>query len=640
MFARLAISACLAAALLAPATGWASAQEALEKVKAGEHLTARRLAEEVFAGEPTDGQAFLAHYVLAQVYWDADGNLPRAAHHFDEADSLYWWNKSDIDAELGEDGWRTHWSVLRGKAFVAESMERTTLYLKTVDDYNEKYDPDLKAETGWALMKAGRVDEARAVAEEGLASEDSWQVSLGYNVLCALEAKLVNRQAAHDACMESLEFDKASGTGILVAAYNASTTAIAVFDFEACEELLLLSAGAGSGTTTNPWRSLASLYLQEGRGAEAVDAVRRMQAWRQGQKPKDRAQSRAGADATLATVLLVAGNGDQAREAIDRALKFPDRRATTSTSHAATKGSHLLIRHAIRRLQREQVAEEATMAGVFGRIGHWLGSWVPDVGAWEDDVEIAGILQDGELLTRTLGPYEDDGMSPAIWLVGDLVHILGPGVLQEAIDRGRTRDDFPGVQAYYDAYEAEVAWARGQSRTVALAESALEGLPEAEVLLRARVAALAADHLWNASDPRAYGMYERAMQLDPSVLRRLALPLPARVSDSGSEVDAAAAAMIGRSPRIAWDANGFVVDVSGRRACLATPTGSRLGCHRPDDDAGAVDERARAVVEAFHAGAFALPLGLSLVDMRSLDGTTRLDAEARREALQNVLEAL
>jgi len=624
-------------ALLIALVGTATAQEAtsaeaLESLRASKRLTARRLAEEVLSANPDD---FVAEYVVAEVYWKEDGNLPRALYHFKRADKLF----TRDEGVLPEESWRTHWYVLRGLAFVAESMENPGLFLETVERYNGLYNPDLVGETGWVLMKEERFAESRQVAEQALASEDQWQKTLGYNVLCALEAKRRDRAASVTACMASLEYGRQTQSDVVVDAYNASTSTLAALDFERTEELLKESTRGSPGQATSPWMGLAGLYLAEGRGAEAVGAIRQMQAWRHAQDPPSRAQSRASADAALAMVLLVAGESDKGLEVIERALTHPDRRATTTSSGAATLAANTLIRFDLRALSMERADEAAAMDGILSRMGHWAGSWLPDPAVWDDTTTLGGILSDGDLLARSLSPYEDDGMILAPWMTGDLVHILGPGVVQAGIDRGRERDAYPGLQAYYDGLEAEVAWARGDSRAVDLAERALADLPKQEVLLRGRIAAVGAAQAWQDGDPRAYGLYERAMQLDPSALRRLGLALPATVSSGGTEVDQAAAAMLRRSPRIRKDAAGFTVVVSGAQVCVSSPMGSRLGCYRGQAQ-GEVEERARSAVQAFHDGAFALPLGLSLVDMRSLDGTTRLAEEDRRKALDTVLEAL
>lgn len=612
----------------------ADSAEALQSLKDGKLLTARRLAEEALVTAPDD---FVAHYVVGEVYWKKDGNLPRAAHHLDRADDLFVAHKPS----LPEEAWRTHWYVLRSKAWVAEGMERTGLYLDTVERYNQLYDPDLKAETGWVLMKAERTAEARQIAEEALASDDTWQQTLGHNVLCALESKVLDRQAAYDACLAAVAFSRASDDagGVLVDAYNASVSAASVLDFAQAEALLKESASSGSGTTTNPWASLAVLYLLQGRGADAVGAAQQMQRWRHGQSPPDRAQSRAGADATLSLVLLVAGQADRALEVIDRALSHPDRRASTTTGHAATRANHTLIRRAIRRLAAQQQAEEVATQGLGWRVKHWLAGFLPDAEAWAEDATLTGILQDADLLARSTAAYEDDGMVAATFLAGDLVGVVGPGVMQAAIDQGRTRDPFDGLVAYYDGLEAEVALHRGQRRAADLAERALQGLPEAEVLLRARVAAVGAASAWSYGDPRAYGLYEQSLQLDPSSLRRLGLPLPATVTSSGSSLDDAIAAMLRRSPRFASDAQGFQVSVNAGQVCLASPLGNRLGCHGGEAD-GDEHARARSAFLAFHRNAFALPLGLQLDDLRSLDSLTTLDAETRQRALDAVLEGL
>ncbi|NJK32379.1 MAG: hypothetical protein HC927_08195, partial [Deltaproteobacteria bacterium] len=52
------------------------------------------------------------------------------------------------------------------------------------------------------------------------------------------------------------------------------------------------------------------------------------------------------------------------------------------------------------------------------------------------------------------------------------------------------------------------------------------------------------------------------------------------------------------------------------------------------------DEWAALAVEAFHARAFAMPVGLSNIDLGSLDGTATISEEAARERMQGLLDKL
>ena len=83
-------------------------------------------------------------------------------------------------------------------------------------------------------------------------------------------------------------------------------------------------------------------------------------------------------------------------------------------------------------------------------------------------------------------------------------------------------------------------------------------------------------------------------------------------------------------------------------ACLRSPVGDQLGCatgQRPHDESEAerpVGDAAFVmhVVTAFHDRVFSMPLGLSAVDLNSLDGTTTVRSEEERERMENLLHEL
>lgn len=607
----------------------ATPEEALSALKSGDALTARRMATEVLRNRPND---YVANYVVAMVYWTKDANLPRALYHYKKADSIYEGAKSTFS----DDESNLHCSVLQDLGWVAEEMENSSLFYKTLDRYNESCKPKRLAQRGWRLMKDGRFAEARAVAETALASDDNWQVALGGNVMCALEAVVRDRAAAVVACEAVVERSRQDGYDLTVEAYNASTTTLSALDFRRTGELLELATQGQVGGATNPWMYLAGFELQRGKGRAAVEALQQMQRWRFAQEPPDRAENRAGADATVATVLLAAGLTEAGMRIIDRAIQRPDRRASTTATAGTTAAAHTLLRLAMRASARERQAEQAATKSFPVRWLQWLRSWIPDPDDPTDALVVQGVFTNPKVFSSTFFIYHDDGVSVPVWMLGDVIPLLGTGVVETEIDRQRTLEKHPGIHAYYDALAAEVAWRRDQSRAVALATKALETLPSEEVLLRARVAAVGADQAWNDGDPAtAMAFYEQALSWDPGVFRRLGLALPAVVEPTGSTVAQDAADMLVRSPRLTWDRSGFRVVVSDRTICLSTPAGTQLGC--VDDDVKEGEDPAAALVDAWHMEAFSLPMDMGRIDMRSLDGTTRLDENARREALENLI---
>jgi hypothetical protein len=607
----------------------ATPEEAWAALKDDDALTARRLASSVLRDDPDD---FVANYVVAKVYWEEEVNLPRALYHYKRADKTFG-ARGDTFPDVLRD---LHCTVLSDLAWVAEDMENSRLFFRTIERYNDGCNPDRKAEIGWRLMKDGRVDEARRVAEEGLASDDTWQVALGGNVLCALEAVVRDRAAAVEACEAVVERSRQDGFDLTVEAFNAATTTLSALDFQRTDELLELATKGRVGGSTNPWLPYTLFRLQQGKGQAAIEAMEQVQRWRKAQEPTNRARTRAEVDGVLATLLLTFGATDVGMQVIDRALLRPDRRASTTATGDTTKAAHTLIRLAMRRAHREREAERVATAGVVRRVRHWFASWLPDPAEATDLLVLKGIFTDEKLFRSTFFVYHDDGVPAPVWLLGDLIDVLGPGVVSTELDRQRTLERHPGIPAYYDALEAEAAWRRGRSDTLTLADRALAGLPEREVLLRARVAAFAGDRAWARGDGAAAMAYwERAFGMDPGVFRRLGIALPATVQAVGGATAGEAAAMVARSPRLTWDRSGFRVTVSDHEVCIATPSGNQIDCVRGPSEP--TDTPAADLVDAWHTEAFALSLGLSRLDMDSLDGSTFLAEDARREALKGLL---
>lgn len=88
-------------------------------------------------------------------------------------------------------------------------------------------------------------------------------------------------------------------------------------------------------------------------------------------------------------------------------------------------------------------------------------------------------------------------------------------------------------------------------------------------------------------------------------------------------------------------------------ACLRSPSGNLIFCEfvpRPkpalDPETGEPGppisdwEYAQWVHRQFHDRAFAMPLGLSRLDLRSLDGTTTVGKDQARERMKGLLDDL
>ena len=243
------------------------------------------------------------------------------------------------------------------------------------------------------------------------------------------------------------------------------------------------------------------------------------------------------------------------------------------------------------------------------------------------------------------------------WLIGDLIDVLGSGVVAAALETARREDrTFAPASGYFDAIEAELRLRQGEDEeALRLAEKAWRNLPSSEVPLGARVsviAALACESLDRGRDALVW--WERAAQKDPGVFRRMGVAIPGHVRGVGGDVAEEAAAMIARSPRFR-DAQGFevVVETIGPalRTCLRAPSGALLSCTtaqpqarvpaeegKPPPPAETDSERAQRMQEEFLRAAFGPKLTGPGADLRSLDGSTLPSESRNREQLQQLLE--
>jgi hypothetical protein len=656
-------------------------KEAIDLVRNEKMLTARTKAEELLKKDP---DSIVGHFVMGTALRDAEGALARALAHLKRARDLY-------EARYGDDGgegrpWRVYADTLFGIAVTTELMEDFEGALKAMDDYDAHFSPKMTASRVWPLMKLGRFDEARRTAQIAIDSGSPFQKMRAMNGLCAVEGEEQHRRANYDACLavykyakqraaESKETNPARMPQIVVYANNAHLGALAVLKYDEAEQLAIDGTKSREETSSNPWLRLARIYIDQGRAAEAVSATKALQAWRVQQPPSTREQFSSEDEGTVALLLLVAGEHEAARKLADRILARPDRRAMTSTKPEQSAGANALLRRSILRLGAELESERAASSGWKAAAGHLAESARLAAAGWPDAQRVVGSLLDEERLVNTMRIYIDGGIEYVpTWLIGDLVSVLGPGVYLAAVEEARRREtEVPGFGAFYDAFEAEARLAKGEEgAALLLAKKALDALPKAEVLLKARTAAVAAQAALSEGDvPTALAMFERTMQADPGTLRRMGLRLPVRFATDGTELAESTAKLLRRSPRLREEPQGFVVTVrvEGRdiAACLRTPLDAELGCARvpvtppPPKEPPAANAQAgnaqagnaqangkqaapeppaeppQRAAEAFHKEIFALKMNLSESDLRSLDGGTTATRDAAREKMRELL---
>ena len=235
-----------------------------------------------------------------------------------------------------------------------------------------------------------------------------------------------------------------------------------------------------------------------------------------------------------------------------------------------------------------------------------------------DNERLSGSFQIGTARAAIMPP----------WLAGELVQALGAGTARAAIAKARTEDQRAQAGAYYDAFEGEAAYIAGDMQQAErLLAAATGALPEAEALLRARVLALLADLRYERGDlSTSLRDYERTLQIDPSVFRRLELRLPVRVQAPDNDVANRLVDALERSPRFDVGDRGLQIAIRADSAqgsvCLIGVSGAELACGRAEAKANdGADVLAGKLADDFHERAFAPHVDLTQVDANSLDGT-------------------
>jgi tetratricopeptide (TPR) repeat protein len=591
-----------------------------ELIERERYVRAREEAEAYLAEHQS---SYVAHLVLGMAQHYGEANFPKALFH--ETRALELFEAVEGTQPTQSQPWRWHARILVGLTRAHGDLEHYDEQLGLMVRYNELYTPQLKAELAWPLMKKREFDKARLAAEEGLATGDPYQVERAKNALCAIEFEAGDDIKSYEACAEAVDYGRSHfGSATAVDLGNFAEAARSVFRFDEAERLLMEASKSGLSWYGNPWLELADLYMRAGRLAEALAALREVPRHRASRPAHVRDSDRNEARRSLAAFLLLMGRPDEALRITGKASVLPDRRAHNSRDPEQDRSIVALLDRQARLMLAEMTVERSVAEPFYAR--WWARSealWLR-FQAWMSARQAARFLDDEARLVGTfaIGTARSAVMPP--WLLGELIGVLGPGVVRAAVEQVAGEDAREGAVAYYDAVLAEVSLAqRDYAEAVVHADSALEGLQPGDALLRERVRAVLGKGL---SDPRqATALYEEVLATDPGLFRRLGWALPVEVRSSDATIDRDLAKAVMRSPRFESSNDGLRIEVEGARICLLGRTGAAWGCGEAQP---AEDETGRSykqrIVDAFHAEIFSPRVDLSRIDINSLDGSNRV----------------
>jgi pentatricopeptide repeat protein len=618
---------------------------ALCHARAGKHASARQLADDALRQDP---RSFRAHYLMGLAQHHGEGNLPKALYHLQTAEKLFIEQYGERPSPELLDA-NVYHKTLQQLVYAHGEMDHHEEKIRYVDAISERLGVNdavpLKA---WPLLKLKRFEEAREIAKQAAESDDYWYRAVGATALCAVESELRNRDAAYAACRAAAEPVMRSEIDGAIELSNAGAAAEEMFAFDEAERLFLEATKRIPEGSVNPWGRLVRLYIRQGRFAEAVDAWREMRAYRN-RRPLTYLdqQDQAEADLTGAQVLIVAGHEKDALKITERTVKRPDRQGTSSAASEQNEAGAAIMDMVVRRTVARLLLEEASSAELWDSIELRAKAMKLFFEAWVLERKAAEIASDRERLVTSLRPECPGSIEMPAWLDGELVHIVGPGVALAAIAEGRKEETLPPELAdqVFLSLEAEAHLADGDEElALEKAKRAMELMPPFEVLLRARMAAIAAEAARRlGSADEALVNYRLALAGDPGVIRRLGFTLPVQLAAADdSPAVKEAIDMLEGSPRLEVGDWGFVLQVGEEVAVLGEEDGSQLYVIRiPEGRKDSTEAIARRIARAIHFDLLVANVDITQADIRSLDGSLGSGGKASdhvKSILDEILE--
>ena len=328
----------------APAFQGAPEERAFLALLDKEHrpLEAREAARAYLKTHPG---SFLAEEACGIVYLFTDGDLPKALYHLGRARSLMEaFSRGDWGPGSPAGNYAATLHLLSTTQFRMERYGEALATLATLEaTFSTRY-PELFA---WPLMKLGRTQEARSRIEEAIRSGKADAAADALNTLAALEAEADRPEEAFATEQRLLDLDRPKGKDAdCTFLRNAAEGAQRLGRFERAERLLLeASDHFKPSSVSNPWGDLAGLYLWEGRHAEAVDAVKRMQEWAFRSRPLAAETHWNERQMLTGGLLLLCGCTDEALVLARRVAERPDRHATGSARQGQLEAGTQLFRY-------------------------------------------------------------------------------------------------------------------------------------------------------------------------------------------------------------------------------------------------------------------------------------------------------
>ena len=564
------------------------ALEICAALAAERNIRARDLAESWLREAP---ESAAAHYALAEVLLTVEGNAPRALFHLNRAEANS--TITSVDAMLAAEPndqlsplW--HYLTLNQLSSVHQLIGNQEESLRYLDALETAYGVKLEPYKGWPLIKLRRFEEARQSALRVLADEDldSFSAAQAWNTLCAVELSEPLLSPDAQACDQALALDEAAVTAggelSTVTLSNAAEVALSRLQIAEAEALIdRATRYPNPSSIANPWIQKLYLTMAQGKFSDAARVLSEMLNWRNRQDPLVAISNRAEHFLVGATLLLLAGYGEDATKLANLALNQPDRNGNFSAADSQKEAIAALITTLAARADYERRIEAAYATEGFEGLGLLIEAQTVRFAAWRAGRRAASLFANAQVMQDRLRPYGPLDVHIPEWMEMEIVGLLGTSVAKAVIEQADLAGTFNRGSGYRFAYLTEVAALESQhSQTVDLATQALQNLPAAETLLSARLLWHRATALWQLdSYPAARRDFAASMRLDPSLARRLGAALPVQLLGDGSAGAKALQKSLAASPRLLIHEQGLPLELTANSLCLAGSEGNTLSCY-------------------------------------------------------------
>jgi tetratricopeptide (TPR) repeat protein len=460
--------------------------------------------------------------------------------------------------------------------------------------------------------------EAREIATKLAASDDEGDRADGYNGLLSIAFEEHDREGTYKWSMAGV--DATSGKNCTIVR-NAASAAFTRLKLDEAEQL---SAKARKlKDCIDPVdNQIASLAIVMGQFQQAVAALESSKSSYIEKRYRPHfALVRRG---VLVDLLEAVGQNKEAEKLAAELYGQQQRMGASSSSMEIERLTRVLRYDFALDGRITQLEEEMAMAPLPGGATSGASELARLIAArWEVRRGLIQLLSGDDRLLLLTRPAMGEVSDWSHWRTGDLIEVVGTGVMRASIKRAREIDaKFPEATPLIDALEGEVAFREGNwKEAVRLAEAALAKMQKRDALWRWRVMAYRAGalvKLGRNTDARAD--QQELLQRWPTAFRIMRLQVPVVVSSDQTETGKEVAARLSRSPRFDVMAKApFRITVTGRAnskavdACLLDDNGAQLACASGDDPDKAI--------EAFNGAAFSPKVSLTQSDLRSLDGS-------------------